>query len=41
MYILSKAPLDGYDVAREVAWTDDVPWPGPDRLFVLKRRVPN
>jgi hypothetical protein len=40
-YILSKAPIDGYDVAREVAWTDDAPWPGPDRLFVLKRRVPN
>jgi len=41
MYILSKAPLDGYDVAREVAWTDDAPWPGPDRLFVLKRRASN
>ena len=40
-YILSKSPLDGYDVAREVAWTDDAPWPGPDRLLVLKRRVPN
>jgi hypothetical protein len=37
-YILSKAPLDGYDVTREVAWTDDASWPGPDRLFVLKRR---
>jgi hypothetical protein len=40
-YILSKAPITGYDVAREVAWTDDAPWPGPDRLLVLKRRVPN
>jgi 4-amino-4-deoxy-L-arabinose transferase-like glycosyltransferase len=37
-YILSKSALDGYDVAREVAWTDDAPWPGPDRLLVLKRR---
>jgi hypothetical protein len=37
-YILSKSVLDGYDVAREVAWTDDAPWPGPDRLLVLKRR---
>ena len=40
-YILSKSALDGYDVAREVAWTDDAPWPGPDRLLVLKRRAPN
>jgi hypothetical protein len=40
-YILSKSPLDGYDIAREVTWTDDAPWPGPDRLLVLKRRVPN
>ena len=30
-----------YDVAREVAWTDDAPWPGPDRLLVLKRRAPH
>jgi hypothetical protein len=40
-YILSKSPLDGYDIAREVTWTDDAPWPGPDRLLVLKRRAPN
>ncbi len=40
-YVLSKSPLDGYDVAREVAWTDDAPWPGPDRLLVLKRRATN
>lgn len=40
-YVLSKSPLDGYDVSREVAWSDDAPWPGPDRLFVLKRRAPN
>ena len=40
-YILSTSVLDGYDVAREVAWTDDAPWPGPDRLLVLKRRAPN
>ncbi len=38
-YILSTSALDGYDVAREVAWTDNAPWPGPDRLFVLKRQV--
>ena len=40
-YILSTAALAGYDVAREVAWTDDAPWPGPDRLLVLKRRAPH
>jgi hypothetical protein len=40
-YVLSKSPLDGYDISREIAWTDDAPWPGPDRLLVLKRRVPN
>jgi hypothetical protein len=38
MYILSKAPIMGYEIAREVAWTDDAPWPGPDRLLVLKRQ---
>ena len=26
-YIFSKSALAGYDVAREVAWTDDAPWP--------------
>ena len=40
-YVLSKSALAGYDVAREVAWSDDAPWPGPDRLLVLKQRVPN
>jgi len=40
-YVLSKSALAGYDVAREVAWTGDAPWPGPDRLLVLKRRMPN
>jgi hypothetical protein len=40
-YILSTTALAGYDVVREVAWTDDAPWPGPDRLFVLKRQVPH
>ena len=40
-YVLSKSPLEGYDVSREVAWSDYVPWPGPDRLFVLKRRASN
>ncbi|HVQ14589.1 MAG TPA: hypothetical protein VMS40_13400, partial [Vicinamibacterales bacterium] len=38
-YILSTSVLAGYEVAREVAWTDDAPWPGPDRLLVLKRQV--
>jgi Dolichyl-phosphate-mannose-protein mannosyltransferase len=40
-YILSMSALPGYDVAREVAWTDDAPWPGPDRLLVLKRQAPH
>jgi hypothetical protein len=40
-YILSKSVLTGYDVVREVAWTDDMPWPGPDRFFILKRQVPH
>ena len=40
-YILSMSALAGYDVAREVVWTDDAPWPGPDRLLVLKRQVPH
>jgi len=38
-YILSTSALDGYDVAREVTWTEGAPWPGPDRLFVLKRQM--
>ncbi len=38
-YIISKTRLEGYDVAREVSWTDDGEWPGPDRLLVLKRRA--
>jgi 4-amino-4-deoxy-L-arabinose transferase-like glycosyltransferase len=40
-YILSKSALAGYDVVREMAWTDDAPWPGPDRLLVLKRQPPH
>ena len=40
-YVLSKSRLDGYDVTREVTWGDDAPWPGPDRLLVLKQRAPN
>jgi 4-amino-4-deoxy-L-arabinose transferase-like glycosyltransferase len=40
-YILSTSVLDGYDIAREVAWTDDASWPGPDRLLVLKRQAPH
>jgi hypothetical protein len=38
-YILSTSALTGYDVVREVAWTDDLPWPGPDRLLILKRHA--
>ena len=38
-YILSTSVLTGYDVVREVAWTDDSPWPGPDRLLILKRHA--
>jgi hypothetical protein len=41
LYILSKSPLEGYDVARVVNWHDDAPWPGPDQLLVLKRRTTN
>lgn len=37
-YLISKTRLEGYDIAREVSWTDDAAWPGPDRLLVLKRR---
>jgi hypothetical protein len=39
MYILSTTALEGYDVVRDVAWTDDMPWPGPDRLLILKRHA--
>lgn len=38
-YILSKSELTGYDVVREVAWTDDAGWPGPDRFLILKREA--
>jgi hypothetical protein len=38
-YILSTSALNGYDVVREVAWTDGLPWPGPDRLLILKRQA--
>ena len=38
-YILSTSVLTGYDVVREVAWTDDSPWPGPDRFLILKRQA--
>ena len=37
-YLIGKERLDGYDIAREVEWSDDAMWPGPDRLYVLKRR---
>lgn len=35
-YVIAKAPLEGYAVERELAW-HDLPWPGPDRLFVLRQ----
>jgi hypothetical protein len=38
-YILSTSELTGYDVVREVVWSDDLPWPAPDRLLVLKRHA--
>jgi hypothetical protein len=38
-YILSQGAITGYDVVREVAWTDDAPWPGPDHLLILKRHA--
>ncbi|MGE0122817.1 MAG: ArnT family glycosyltransferase [Vicinamibacterales bacterium] len=37
-FTIAKAPLEGYDVARQVEWRGDAPWPGPDRLYVLRRR---
>jgi 4-amino-4-deoxy-L-arabinose transferase-like glycosyltransferase len=36
-YRLAKAPVDGYVVVREVVWDDDLAWPGPDRLYVLRQ----
>jgi dolichyl-phosphate-mannose-protein mannosyltransferase len=38
-YVLSKSVLTGYDVVRAVAWTDDLPWPGPDQFLILKRQA--
>jgi 4-amino-4-deoxy-L-arabinose transferase-like glycosyltransferase len=38
-YVLSKTPLPDYDVVRVIEWRD-LPWPGPDRLFVMRRREP-
>ena len=39
-YILAKGEIAAYDIVREVTWTDDAWWPGPDRLYVLKQRPP-
>jgi hypothetical protein len=36
-YVLSKTPVAGYDIVRVIEWRD-LPWPGPDRLFVMLRR---
>ena len=36
-YVLSKTPATGYDIVRVIEWRD-LPWPGPDRLYVLVRR---
>jgi hypothetical protein len=38
-YILSTSVLTGYDVVREVTWAGDAPWPGPNRLLILKRQA--
>ncbi len=39
-YSLSKGQMDGYDVAREIEWSDEMSWPGTDRLLILKQRDP-
>ena len=39
-YILAKGQIEGYDLVREVTWSDDASWPGPDRIYVLKQRAP-
>ena len=39
-YILAKGEIEGYAIVREVTWTDDASWPGPDRLYVLEQRPP-
>lgn len=37
-YVISKTPdLQGYRVERELSWWG-LPWPGPNRLFVLKQQ---
>jgi hypothetical protein len=37
-YVISKTrDVEGYRVEREVSWWS-LPWPGPDRLFVLKQQ---
>jgi hypothetical protein len=35
-YAISTSPLDGYAVERSMSWPS-LPWPGPDRLLVLKK----
>lgn len=39
-YVISRAPLDGYTVEREVMWSD-VLWRVPERLLVLKEITPS
>ena len=36
-YRIAKGMVQGYAIIREVEWHDDAPWPGPDRLYVLKQ----
>jgi hypothetical protein len=36
-FVLSKTYLTGHDIVRVLEWRD-LPWPGPDRLFVLRRQ---
>ena len=36
-YALSKTSGNGYEVERTIVWKD-LPWPGPDRLLVLRRQ---
>ncbi len=39
-YVISKSrDMEGYEVEREVSWSGP-PWPGANRLFVLKQRDP-
>ena len=35
-YMLATSPMNDYLIEREITW-DDLSWPNPDRLFVLRR----